>query len=57
MGFFINGKAVDDEHSNQSGALKNIRFLTKDDDLDKIIQQGISDLHKRKRRYAVSLRH
>lgn len=41
MGFFINGKAVDDEHSNQSGTLKNIRFLTKDDDLDKISQQGI----------------
>ena len=41
MGFFINGKVVDDANSNYSDALKYIRYLTKDDDLDKIIQQGI----------------
>ena len=41
MGFFITGKVVDDANSNYSDALKYIRYLTKDDDLDKIIQQGI----------------
>lgn len=41
MGFFINGKVVDDANSNYSDALKYIRYLTKDDDLDKISQQGI----------------
>ena len=41
MGFFINGKAVDDEHSNQSGTLKNIRFLTKDDDLEDLARDKL----------------
>lgn len=41
MGFFINGKAVDDNGSNYSGTLKHIRYLTKDDDLDTITEQGI----------------
>ncbi len=36
MGFFINGRAVDDANSNYSGALKNIRYLTEEDDLKKI---------------------
>lgn len=41
MGFFINGKVVDDANSNYSGALKNIRYLTEDDDLNAITEQGI----------------
>lgn len=38
MGFFINGKVVDDASSN---ALKDIRALTRDDDLNSIKEQGI----------------
>ena len=38
MGFFINGKVVDDASSN---ALKDIRALTRDDDLNFIKEQGI----------------
>ncbi len=38
MGFFINGKEVDDASSN---ALKDIRALTRDDDLNSIKEQGI----------------
>lgn len=46
MGFFINGKAVDDANSNYSDALKYIRYLTKDDDLDTIVGQGIYKISK-----------
>ena len=46
MGFFINGKAVDDANSNYSDALKYIRYLTKDDDLDTILGQGIYKISK-----------
>ena len=38
MGLFINGKAVDEVSSN---ALKDIRKLTRDDDLNFIKEQGI----------------
>lgn len=38
MGFFINGKEVDYASSN---ALKDIRALTRDDDLNSIKEQGI----------------
>ena len=41
MGFFINGKVVDDANSNYSDALKYIRYLTKADDLNTIVGQGI----------------